>query len=126
MRISVNAEKCTGCRICELVCSQLKLQAFNPKSACIKVVNLDYWGFSSPVICIQCRKPVCVEVCPKQALNQTEIGTILVDKEKLNFSFPSGETASQSNPSQVTIKALASFNIKKSNGFRLPMSGSLK
>ena len=81
MRISVTAEKCTACRICELACSYTKLQVFKPKTACIKVVNLDYWGFSNPVLCIQCKKPVCVEVCPKQALSQTERGTIAVDEE---------------------------------------------
>lgn len=82
MRILVNAEKCTGCRICELACSHIKLQAFNPKNACIKVVNLDYWGFSNPVVCVQCKKPECAKVCPTQALSQTELGTIQVDKSK--------------------------------------------
>lgn len=84
MRISVDAQKCTGCRICELACSHMKLQAFDPKNACIKVVNLDYWGFSNPVLCIQCKKPTCVEVCPTQALSQTELGTIQVDVTKCN------------------------------------------
>ena len=82
MGISVTAEKCTGCRICELACSHTKLKAFAPKNACIKVVNLDYWGFSNPVVCIQCKKPVCVEVCPTKALSQTELRTIQVDKGK--------------------------------------------
>ena len=47
MRISVTAEKCTSCRICELACSYTKLQTFNPKNAYIKVVDLDYWGFGT-------------------------------------------------------------------------------
>lgn len=82
MKISVTAEKCTGCRICELACSHTKLQTYDPKSACIKVVNLDYWGFSDPVLCIQCPKPACVEACPTQALSQTEEGIILLDAGK--------------------------------------------
>ena len=82
MKISVVAEKCTGCRICELVCSNIKVQVFNPKAACIKIVDLDYWSFSSPVVCIQCKNPRCVEICPTKALSQMELGTILVDKEK--------------------------------------------
>ena len=84
MKISVVAEKCSGCRICELVCSHIKHQAFNPKTAGIKVVDLDYWGFSNPVVCIQCKKPRCLEVCPTSALSQTELGAILVDEEKCN------------------------------------------
>ncbi len=82
MRISVNADKCTGCRICELACSHTKLQTFNHKNARIKVVDLDYWGFSNPVVCIQCPKPACVEVCPTQALSQTGEGIILLDEGK--------------------------------------------
>lgn len=82
MKILVDAEKCTGCRICELVCSQSKLQDFNPKMACIKVINLDYWGFSNPVLCIQCKKPACVEACPTDALTQLENGVIRLDKTK--------------------------------------------
>ena len=82
MRISVFAEKCTGCRICELVCSQRQLQAYNPKSACIKVVNLDYWGYSNPVLCIQCKKPGCVEACSPKALSQSEDGVIHLDADK--------------------------------------------
>ncbi len=82
MRISVDSEKCTGCRICELACSQTKLQSFNPKNACVKVVNLDYWGFSNPVLCVQCKHPACVEICSPGALSQTEDGIILLDKEK--------------------------------------------
>ena len=82
MGISVTAEKCTGCRICELSCSYTKLQSFNPKDACIKVVDLDYWGFSNPVLCIQCPKPACVEACPTRALSQTKQGIILLDAEK--------------------------------------------
>lgn len=84
MKISVVAEKCTGCRICELACSHIKLQSYDPKNACIKVVNLDYWGFSNPVVCIQCKKPACVEVCPTRALSQRESGTIQVDAGKCN------------------------------------------
>jgi len=82
--ISVIAERCSGCRICELVCSHTKLQTFSPKTACIKVVDLDYWGFSNPVVCIQCKKPRCLEICPTEALSQTELGTIVVDEEKCN------------------------------------------
>jgi carbon-monoxide dehydrogenase iron sulfur subunit len=82
MKISVLAEKCTGCRICELACSHAKLESFAPKNACIKVVTLDYWGFSNPVFCVQCKQPNCVKACTAQALHQTESGTILLDETK--------------------------------------------
>ena len=82
MRISINPEKCTGCNSCELVCSFAKTHTFNPKKARIKVVPLDYLGFSNPILCLQCKKPKCVEMCPTGALRKTETGAIRVDEEK--------------------------------------------
>ena len=82
MGISVDAEKCTGCTSCELACYFARTHAFNPKKSRIKVVPLDYLGFSNPVVCLLCKKPRCVEVCPTGALSQTEAGTIHVDEEK--------------------------------------------
>ena len=82
MRISVDSGKCTGCNSCELACYFARAHTFNPKKARIKVVPLDYLGFSNPVVCLLCKKPRCVEVCPTGALSQTEVGTIQVDEEK--------------------------------------------
>lgn len=82
MAISVDAGKCTGCNNCELVCSFVRDHAFNPKKARIKVIPLDYLGFSNPVLCLLCKKPRCVEVCPTKALSQTKDGGIHVDEAK--------------------------------------------
>lgn len=82
MKIVIDSGKCTGCKCCELICYFTRFQTFNPKKACIKVVDLDYLGFSNPVLCIQCKKPRCVYICPKKALNQTEDGIIIVDETK--------------------------------------------
>ena len=82
MGISVDASKCTGCRSCELACYFTRAGVFNPDKARIKVVNLDYLGFSNPVICLRCKQPRCVEVCPAGALSRTETGVILVDEAK--------------------------------------------
>ena len=82
MRIAVAAEKCTGCRSCELICQFSRSQVFNPSLTRIKIIAFDYLGFSNPVLCIQCKRPRCVEVCPTGALSKTEAGTISVDEEK--------------------------------------------
>jgi Fe-S-cluster-containing dehydrogenase component len=84
MKILVDAEKCTGCNSCEMICYFRRVQIFNPEKSRIKVVHLDYLGFSNPVACIQCKNPKCVEVCPTDALSQREDGTIRVDEEKCN------------------------------------------
>jgi len=85
MRLVVDAEKCTGCRVCELACAFHKsgYKLFNPKKSRIKVVDLSNLGFSNPVACIQCKEPKCVEECPKEALSKSGIWqTIVLDKEK--------------------------------------------
>ena len=82
--IVADAGKCTNCSICELICSFTKNQTFNPAKAHIKVIPLDYLGFSNPVTCIQCKNPKCVELCPEGALSQTETGMIELDEEKCN------------------------------------------
>lgn len=84
MKLSVDASKCTACRSCELICSFGKLQKFNPNRSRIKVVELDYLGFSNPAVCIQCQKPACVNACPTNALTKTSLGTISLDQENCN------------------------------------------
>lgn len=82
--VTVNTEKCTNCGICELICSFTRNQAFNPSKASIKVIPLDYLGFSTPVTCILCENPKCVESCPEGALSQTETGVIQIEEDKCN------------------------------------------
>jgi carbon-monoxide dehydrogenase iron sulfur subunit len=35
----IDTDKCTGCKICELVCSMAKLGEFNPKKSYIRVLR---------------------------------------------------------------------------------------
>ena len=80
--LQVQAEKCTGCNCCEMACYFEKAGAFNPTRSRIKVVHFEYFGISVPVLCIQCKKPKCVEVCPVGALDKTGEGIIEMDPVK--------------------------------------------
>ncbi|MFB0550975.1 MAG: 4Fe-4S dicluster domain-containing protein [Nitrososphaeria archaeon] len=76
----VDPEKCTGCRICEPVCSLAHGGACNPAEARIGVVNWYCEGISVPMVCQHCEKPPCTEVCPTNALKRnSETGAILID-----------------------------------------------
>ena len=84
--ITIKAENCTGCRLCELACSSSKEGEFIPNQARIKVVHNALEGWSHPSTCLQCSDPMCQKVCPVGAIAQktTEQGdhVVIVDKDK--------------------------------------------
>lgn len=66
----VDQQKCTGCRLCELVCSVHHTGASNPSRARIKVVKWEHVGVYLPMTCNHCEKAYCVEVCPTKACHR--------------------------------------------------------
>lgn len=79
-KLAVN-EKCTGCGLCELVCSFQHYRAFNPKRARLRVKHT-FPIPTPPVFCVQCEKKSCLESCPEDALNVAPGGEIKLDQEK--------------------------------------------
>lgn len=80
--IAVDSEKCTGCGICELVCSSEKNDVFNPLLSRIHVVRMGS-TIATSVACLLCEDPACVRSCPRKALSVSEkTRTILVNKDK--------------------------------------------
>jgi carbon-monoxide dehydrogenase iron sulfur subunit len=79
--ILVDQDKCTGCRLCEMVCSVKHEGVSNPSRARISVLKWFQEGFFMPMVCQQCMEAPCVAVCPKDALSRDEeLGTV-----KLNY-----------------------------------------
>lgn len=66
----VDQQKCTGCRLCELVCSVHHTGSSNPSRARIKVVKWEHVGIYLPMTCNHCEKAYCVEVCPTKACHR--------------------------------------------------------
>jgi len=80
--ITCDAEKCTGCRICELACSEVKENLYNPRKSRIRVVTLGL-VINTALVCRFCEKPTCVRCCPRGALRQSEEnGVVFVDEMK--------------------------------------------
>lgn len=76
----VDPEKCTGCRICEPVCSLTHGGDCNPAEARIGVISWHREGISVPMVCQHCEKPPCADACPTNALKRDrETGAILID-----------------------------------------------
>ncbi len=79
--IKVDTPACTGCHLCEIVCSLYHENLINPDKARIRIA--DKWDESLfvPHICQLCDSPDCVEACGMSALSQDSDGIIRVDME---------------------------------------------
>jgi len=75
-------EKCTGCRLCEIVCSVKHNGVSNPTLARIHVVKWDNEGFYLPMRCQQCQDAPCLAICPKGAIyRDPELDSVRIDHE---------------------------------------------
>ncbi|MFH1423136.1 MAG: 4Fe-4S dicluster domain-containing protein [Planctomycetota bacterium] len=77
--IVIDGVRCSGCRICHLVCSISNYKANNPKKSAIRIYGLFPEPKFEAVVCNQCGK--CAEVCPEEAISQKD-GVYIIDKEK--------------------------------------------
>ena len=81
----LRAESCTGCGLCQLTCSMVKESQPNPARARISVKRLVMDGLMIPYICLNCKKPACIEVCRRKAITKdTQTGWVTLDKDKCN------------------------------------------
>lgn len=81
MKLEVDASKCTGCRLCELVCSLRHEGTCNPRRSRIRV-RRESLRLDLPEVCIQCEERSCTKACPHQALIEDERGAIRVKEER--------------------------------------------
>jgi len=80
--IVCDPEKCTGCGICELVCSAEKEKGFNPLLSRIRTVRVKPF-INMSIACRLCEDPKCVKSCPRKALRIDEkTGIIVVDEDE--------------------------------------------
>lgn len=81
--LAVDPKKCTGCRMCEAVCSLVKRGATSISTSRIKVSGFDSEALFNPVVCMQCELPYCVPVCPADALRRnSQTGVVELIEEK--------------------------------------------
>ena len=68
--LMINYEKCTGCRLCELICSVVHEGVSNPSRSRIKVMKWESEGLYVPMSCQQCEDAPCMNVCPVKAISR--------------------------------------------------------
>jgi Fe-S-cluster-containing dehydrogenase component len=71
----LDPSRCIGCRACENACAECGTHRGTPM---IHVDDLDRATSiaTTPTVCMHCEDPTCAEVCPADAIKQTEDGVV--------------------------------------------------
>jgi Fe-S-cluster-containing hydrogenase component 2 len=64
----MEADSCTGCHQCEMMCSYGKVGAFNPAKSVMEITIFEGGAANVPSTCSQCEQAWCMVVCPVQAI----------------------------------------------------------
>lgn len=63
---------CSGCRICEIVCSMRHANTVNPDKSRVRVYQAGPGPIDIPVVCQYCDDRPCVAACPYDALTYND------------------------------------------------------
>ncbi len=78
-----NYEKCSGCRMCEVVCSWYHKNEFNPAKSAIQIISIREKSIDIPIICQQCDKAMCQISCKQKAIiYRQEYNAYVIDEDK--------------------------------------------
>ncbi len=78
MRIKVDRKKCSGCHLCEMVCSLFHLGVMNTERSAIRIEKDDLESsVHRPLVCRQCREMTCLE--GEEVIGKSEQGKFLWD-----------------------------------------------
>jgi Fe-S-cluster-containing hydrogenase component 2 len=78
--LMINHEKCTGCRLCELVCSVSHEGVSNPSKSRINIIKWEAEGLYIPMSCQQCEDAPCMTICPVKAISRDrELDYVKID-----------------------------------------------
>ena len=81
--LKIDFDRCTGCRLCELVCAVKHDQASNPTRSRIRVIKWEAEGVYVPMACQQCEDAPCANACPAGALGRDDsLGRVVLDYDK--------------------------------------------
>lgn len=81
VNLLIDYSLCTGCKICQLTCSEKKCESYIPSRALLKVKERDE-VYHTPVVCMQCGNSACLKVCPFGAISKDINNTVVIDNEK--------------------------------------------
>ncbi len=77
-----NQGRCTGCGLCELMCSLAHTETCNPERSRIKILKMEQEGLNVQTFCQQCEDAACIAACPASAISKnTTAGVIEIDHD---------------------------------------------
>ena len=80
--IANDPQKCTGCQLCEYICSFTKTGEFNTYRSRIRTIRSQEVLIAA-IACRTCENAPCVAVCPRDAMSQDPVsGVIHVDENR--------------------------------------------
>lgn len=80
-KLVVRHDRCTGCRICEIVCSFSKTKRASHAGSRISI-NSFFPGLNIPIVCFHCDKAPCVQSCQVGAIRKDKHGWVTIDENK--------------------------------------------
>ena len=78
-------ERCTGCRRCEIACSEHFTGKVHPSMSRIRIIEFSEGVIDIPLVCRQCEveEPPCCKVCPKNCFSRDEnTNAVIINLEK--------------------------------------------
>ncbi len=90
----VNLESCTGCKACQIACKDKNNLGVGVLWRRVVEVSGGEWlkdgnawldntfTYFVSSACMHCEQPICMEVCPAQAITQRDDGIVLSDSDK--------------------------------------------
>ena len=67
----IDARRCTGCEVCESVCSMVHDNEFNPINSRIHRIRIEP-VINTSIACMKCYDPACVKACQINALSKNQ------------------------------------------------------
>ncbi len=82
-QLTIDLDKCNGCRMCEMACSLEKEGECSTRYSRIRVIKINE-SLDVPIVCLQCEDPVCEKVCPVKAITRSDIGALWINNDLCN------------------------------------------
>jgi len=83
MRFKISEKKCTGCELCQLICSAEKEYSYNIARARVHILFHHTKTTQKIVVCHQCKICRCIEACKYNAFKRDLTnGSVFIDPDE--------------------------------------------